>query len=31
MWRREFDQRGNLKSKPVTPEAVMKLRGEQPL
>jgi hypothetical protein len=31
IWRREFDQRGNLKSKPVTPEAAMKLHGARPL
>jgi hypothetical protein len=29
LWRREFDGRGNLKSKPVTPEAAMKLPGAQ--
>jgi hypothetical protein len=30
LWRREFDRRGNLKSKPVTPEAAMKLPGARP-
>ena len=31
LWRREFDQRGNLKSKPVTVEAAMRLPGARPL
>jgi hypothetical protein len=31
LWRREFDQRGNLKSKPVTVEAARKLPGARPL
>jgi hypothetical protein len=29
LWRREFDQRGNLKSKPLTVEAAMKLSGAE--
>jgi hypothetical protein len=31
LWRREFDGRGNLKSKPVTVEAAMKLGSAPPL
>ena len=27
LWKREFDERGNLRSKPVTPETAMQLPG----
>jgi hypothetical protein len=29
LWKREFDSRGNLRSKPVTPETAMRLPGMQ--